>query len=295
MLSILIPTYNYNVLTLVDVLHKEATDLGIIFEIIVLDDGSSDLITIEENSKINVIEHCCFEKNKENQGRTKTRTLLAQRAKYNWLLFLDADVIPVSEKFIQNYVSHINENDKVIFGGYKYENETVEKTKTLRYKYGKIREEKRAQLRNQKPYSYVFSGNLLIDKDIFLKYNYTSDENIYGLDIYFGYQLYYNSIKVKHIDNEIYHLGIETNTVFFDKSIQSLKKRIELLANEPKIEEVNSLIRTYNFVKKYHFKNVIGFVFKLFEPILKKAIMSKNPSLFCFDLYRLGYICTLKF
>ncbi len=55
MLSILIPTYNYNTFSLVEELTNQAIATGISFEIIVLDDGSTDQISLKENSKINIM------------------------------------------------------------------------------------------------------------------------------------------------------------------------------------------------------------------------------------------------
>ena len=51
MLSILIPTYNYDCYDLVKELHRQATELNIEFEIIVADDCST--INIANNKKIN--------------------------------------------------------------------------------------------------------------------------------------------------------------------------------------------------------------------------------------------------
>ena len=56
MLSILIPTYNYDITKLVTDLHQQATDLEIVFEIIVMEDGSEKYIT--ENQKINALSGC---------------------------------------------------------------------------------------------------------------------------------------------------------------------------------------------------------------------------------------------
>ena len=43
MLSVLIPTYNYNAVSLVKELHKQLLDSNIVFEIICIDDGSKSL------------------------------------------------------------------------------------------------------------------------------------------------------------------------------------------------------------------------------------------------------------
>lgn len=294
MLSILIPTYNYNAFSLVQELLGQATEAGIIFEIIVLDDGSTDVLSLTENSKINEFEYCRFEKNAANFGRTKTRNILAESSQYEWCLFLDADVIPVETNFIRSYIPYLNDKYDVIIGGYQYGNTLPEYSKILRYKYGKCREEKPADIRNQDPYSSIFSGNILIKKDIFITYNYSLTGNFYGLDIYFSYQLFIHKIAVKHIDNGIYHLGLENNTLFFEKSLTSLDSRIRLLADKPQIEKVNSLLKYYNFLKKAKLNYLFDLFFKITEPLLKRLILSKNPNLVCFDLYRLGYICSIK-
>ena len=64
MLSVLIPTYNYNCFSLVLELKKQADGLNFDYEIIVQDDCSS--LYIEENSKINSLQNCSFEINSEN-------------------------------------------------------------------------------------------------------------------------------------------------------------------------------------------------------------------------------------
>ena len=59
MLSILIPTYNYNVVPFVMELRKQCLECNIIFEILVFDDGSK--LFLDENQKINSFENCRFE------------------------------------------------------------------------------------------------------------------------------------------------------------------------------------------------------------------------------------------
>ena len=186
MLSILIPTYNYAILALVKNVHQQCLKVQIPFEIICLDDQSDNDYQIE-NQVISTLPSCIYNVNQTNVGRTRTRQRLAEQAKYDWLLFLDADVIPVTSAFIKHYIDAIQPNT-VIFGGYQYEKESTDATKILRYRYGKEREEKYASERNKNPYTYVFSGNMLVPKSIFLNFNYQANEKNYGMDIYFGYQ-----------------------------------------------------------------------------------------------------------
>ena len=222
MLSILIPTYNYSIFQLVQNMHQQCIAGSIVFEIICLDDHSTVDFYIE-NQKINELANCFYFKNESNLGRTRTRQILAEKAKFDWVLFLDADVIPEKETFIKQYISNLNDSHTVVFGGYKYEKIQPEPSKILRYKYGKEREEQSAEFRSKKPYQFVFSGNMLINKNLFLDLNYTEKEKFYGMDIYFAYQLFSNKITVLHLDNAIFHHGLESNDDFFEKSLRSVK------------------------------------------------------------------------
>ena len=101
MISILIPTYNYNTLPLVEELHRQAILENIEFEIIVADDASPINENTEINSKINQISNCQFERNKVNLGRGQNRNFLVQKAKYDWVLLMDCDTFPKEKNFIK--------------------------------------------------------------------------------------------------------------------------------------------------------------------------------------------------
>lgn len=292
MLSILIPTYNYAILALVKNVHQQCLEAQIPFEIICLDDQSDNDYQIE-NLIISTLPNCIYNVNQTNVGRTRTRQRLAEQAKYDWLLFLDADVIPVTSAFIQHYIDAIQPNT-VIFGGYQYEKESTDATKILRYRYGKEREEKYASERNKNPYTYVFSGNMLVPKSIFLNFNYQANEKNYGMDIYFGYQLYQQHISVLHLDNPILHLGLETNEVYFQKALQGVESRKKYLLHEKGVDQMNPLVQAYAKLKKLGLTKLVAVGFKIVAPFLKKNILSTNPKLVYFDIYRLGYLCSLE-
>jgi hypothetical protein len=293
MLSVLIPTYNYNSYPLVLELHKQCLECKIEFEIICLDDCSKPQFDID-NEQINQLDNCLFLKNKTNVGRTQTRAILAEKSKFELLLFLDSDVIPTHSNFIKKYIDADIKKQQVIIGGIEYQKINIEQNKTLRYKYGIEREAVKSNIRNIKPYSNIFSSNMLIKKDVFTLYNFNQNENLYGLDVYFAYQLFINKIAVLHIENPIYHIGIEDNEVFIEKSMKSVENRKKHLSELEQIGEINSLLKHYLFLKKLKLSGFVSFIFKLFKNPMKKSIISKNPNLLVFDLYRLGYICSIK-
>ncbi len=290
MISIAIPIHNYLVVNLVKTIVYQISKIGIDYEIICLDDASTDIEITSQNKEIQELKNCFYYTNETNLGRTRTRTLLAKKAKFNWILFLDADVIPMHETFISSYISFLNSDSEVIFGGYQYYDFHENRNTVLRWKFGKKRESQSAEVRDKNPYSFLFSGNILIRKNIFLSVQFP-DKNYYGMDFFFSYNLHQKKIKITHIDNPIYHLGLESNSVFFKKSLEAVENRVHYLAEEQSAQNLNSFLKYYSKLKQYKLLPIVGFGFKAVEPVLKHFILSKNPSLFCFDLYRLGYIC----
>lgn len=114
MLSILIPVFNYEAFSLVEKLHNQAVELNIMFEIICLDDASN--LFTNENQQINQFQNCSFVILEKNIGRSAIRNLLAEKAVYENLLFLDADTFPVNENFISKYISQIDDSEKIVYG-----------------------------------------------------------------------------------------------------------------------------------------------------------------------------------
>ncbi len=291
MISILIPTYNFNVLPLVGALHKELSSVEVDWEIRVYDDGST--ANSEENLTLHTFPHTVFKKLPTNIGRTAIRSLMAEEAQYNWLLFLDADVLPKNYNFIQKYLKHIEDPSvDLCVGGIIYENKKPEKEFSLRWAYGKAREAKSAKMRMQNPFVIV-SANLLIRKSVFLKANSALD-NFYGLDILFGQRLQELHAKAIHIDNPVYHLGLEENSIFLKKSLKAVETTV-ILENK-RIMETNlrPLQLSYVKLKNLGLVNIFSYLISPFEKTMEKNFLSNSPNLFWFDLYRLNYYIKLK-
>ncbi len=294
MVSILIPTYNYDITKLVSLLHKQATDTGIDFEIMICDDASSDQQIKLKNKKTETLPHCFYFENKSNLGRTKTRQNLATRANHNWLLFLDADVLPKNNDFISRYVKEIKKNTDVLFGGITYQENKPEKVKILRWKYGRRRENIAVSNRKRKPYQTINSGCFFIKKNIFIEINTRLLSNYYGMDILFQNCLKKRETVILHIDNPVIHLGLEDNDIFLTKSLNAVKTTITLEKNKLIKPNVSRLQKTYLQLNYLKLSGVFQFVITPFLPLIKKISCSKNPSIFLFDLYRLSYYVKLK-
>lgn len=294
MLSILIPTYDYNVLPLVSVLSKQCLDCKINFEIIVLDDGSKSELNFE-NEKIKKINFCSFEILETNIGRSAVRNLLAQKAKFENLLFLDSDTIPILDNFISKYVLQIANDYKVIYGGIKYQKDKPASYQLLRWVYGNKREALSVEKRIKNSHLSFLTLNFLIRKSVFDKVKF--NENIPNLrheDTLFSFDLKQNKIGILHIENPVYHLGLETSKIFIKKSEEALLGLMYLIDNKLIDSEYIRISSFYKKAEKYKLDRLIAYFFKLVKPVFLLQLESLNPSLRVFDIYRIGYLCTLK-
>ena len=267
------------------VLSLQIKSLDADVEIIVFDDGS----TVHHMSNKTVCGKMGFEhiENKENLGRVLSRKKLAEMSRYQYLLFIDADMIPKNATFLKKYLDFALTQTQVVFGGYAYEKDGNNRN-LLRYKYGIKREEKKAAIRTKRPFKNIYSGNVLIKKEIFLKTNLVND-NRYGLDCVFSASMKNLKINPIHIDNETYHKGIESNVVFLKKAREGAKTISWLYENNEITYRDNGLVYVFNMIQK---TGLVG-LFKLIGQIAIKPIenlLSKNKApLFLFDLYRLYY------
>ena len=290
MISILIPCYNYNAYDLVSRLEKECLTLGIVFEIISIDDASFSTLN-EVNQKINMLTNCKFFESKKNIGRVANRQLLSQKAQYKWLLYIDVDVKPLNDNFIKVYVNEIKKGFEVVFGGFNYKN--IE-TNNLRYLFGKSREDVQSVIRNKNPYKYIISSNFLVKKVIFDKINKNININGYGMDYFFGALLKENLVSINHIDNEVTHYGLDDNSKFLAKTKEALGNLHYLNTNKLINKNDITILKYYRLFNFFGLKKIISKLINIFSKSIESNLKGSNPSLFVFDLYRLSYLCSLK-
>ncbi len=293
MLSILIPVYNYNIYPLVKELHKQCLESEIEFEIICQDDGSNQYLI--ENNEINFLKNTSYAILEHNIGRSAIRNVLAQKAYFENLLFLDADTLPIHSNFISNYILQINNEEKVVYGGIQYQKEKPIESEILRWVYGKSREALVVDKRQEAPYLSLLTLNFLITKSIFKKVCFNEEiPNLRHEDTLFSFELKQNDIQIIHINNPVYHLGIENSETFLKKSEESISGLKYLVDKKLISIEYVKLSYYYKIIDKYKLSVIYGKLFLFLKSSLNKNLLSNNPSLFIFDLYRLGFYCTLK-
>jgi len=255
---------------------------------LVLDDASTN----KDLAKKNKICVASFPQGKfiplsRNMGRTFARNTLALKAKFPYLLFLDADVLPKNEAFFAAFVSKIN-NAELVFGGVSYTSFPPPKEQLLRWKYGRNREAKSVEIRNKNPYLSIISMAFFIQKKLFFKVNNHLD-NHYGLDVLFCENLKKQQAEILHIENPILHLGLETNQTFIKKSKQAMATIARLAKKGTIPKDFRPVQKASKKLDRFYLSGIFFATLKPLLPAIEKNLCSKNPSLVLFDFYRLYY------
>ena len=291
MISILIPCFDYNAYPLVSILEKQALMLKIDFEIICIDDGSfsskNDL-----NQKINLLTNSKFIELKKNIGRINNRLLLAEKSQYEWLIFIDVDTLPNEDNFLKNYIDQLNKGTLII-GGCTYKKPDNENF-SLRYKFGKFREEISSDIRNKNPYKYISSCNFMCKRDVLIDILASINTISYGNDYVFGSLIKKKEIDIKHIDNPVLIDNIDENQIFIKKTHNALDNLISSYNKKIIKKHSISILKAYIILDSLLMKNIFVKITDLFKNLLNRNLHSKDPNLFLFDLYRLNYLCKIK-
>jgi glycosyltransferase involved in cell wall biosynthesis len=293
MLSILIPTYNYNVYPLVCQLEMQAIKSKIDFEIICFDDGSNSLINLE-NKKINSLINSQFIARKNNIGLSNIRNALAEASKYSNLLFIDGDSLLPNEQFIIRYKKALKENTDIVYGG-RIHPKKVDANRKLRWKYGIFREDSTANQRNKNIYKNVLFNNTLIKKKLFNSIGFEKSISKYGHeDTVFAYKLSKTKASILHIDNPVLHGDVDLNQVYYQKTHQSLKNLDSIYKTKMIEPEFTTFLKVFMKLEKFKLNYLFALFYKILSPFFTFNLTSKYPSLYVFELFRLSYFCNIN-
>lgn len=287
------------------------------FEIIFADDGSADATARQRNAIIAQLPYCQYIERPKNVGRSAIRNFLAHTAHYSHLIFLDGDVAIKRGNFVQTYLAHRNDADVIIgtlhfsrmqvacdtaediIGHTKRAKEETKKTTepvlyddNLKYRYEQQFLAKHpVKKRMQQPYASFRTTNFMVRRDLLLAYPFDETFHEYGYeDTLFGKQLKEHGATLIHLDNAATIADYEDNATFVAKTEESLRT---LAAHAHQLQGYSTLLHTTNKLKCLHLQPLIAFVFKLFKGLLHKNLCSNSPSVFLFNVYKLGYYINL--
>lgn len=291
-LSILIPTYNHDCSQLVKDLAQQCKSLYGGAEIVVCDDASDEKTLRQLFCGLEQIECVRLLRNKNNMGRARTLNILADNARGDYLLIMDADALVPPEFSLEVYLEATKIAD-VVCGGFRHPDKNPNPLATLRYKYEREADKRRsATIRNRHPYLKMSTFSLLIKREAFMRVRFDENCTEYGYeDTLFGADLERNNVKVIHIDNPLIHVGLEKNSVYLEKTNTALRT---LRRMETRMRGHSELLSVVDKLRKWHIVWFVRSVYRCCNKPLLRNLLGVNPSLKLFSFYKLGYYLSLQ-
>ncbi len=244
-LSICVPAYRYDVSDLIAALAAYE-DAGLA-EIIVHDDGTGDhdmLARMQyEASRQRIAVRLVAAD--ENRGRAAARNRAIAHARADWVLLLDADMLPDEADFLTRYLDAMDRAaaPAVIVGGYSLRHTSKHAGKALHRWQAEASECIPAERRQEAPGRYVFSSNVLAHRSILDMIPF--DESFAGWgweDTDWGIRAA-KFFSVCHIDNTATHLGLDTDAVLMSKYARSGENFARLVKAHPEEARTMPLYR----------------------------------------------------
>lgn len=291
-ISILIPTFNEVCLPQVrDLLQAASAVEGLNFEIIVLDDGSTDMQVVEENLAVNQFEHCRLMRSEKNLGRSAARNFLVAQARFEWLLFLDCNVRIPTRFFVKNYVSALGAD--VVSGGVAVAESPELEAVNLRYVYErKFHMNSSVAQKNGNAYQNFRTTNFLARRRVLADCPFDESISGYGYeDVLFGKSLGERKIKVVHVNNPVLIVDFDANGRYVEKMEEAMRT---LYALEGELMGFSPLLALANRIEKWCLAPFVCMFFSKFGEKMRQRLVDGSPSVFLLNSYKLSYFLTLK-
>ena len=135
----------------------------------------------------------------------------------------------------------------------------------------------------------------MIHKTVFEKVSFNETiPNLRHEDTLFSYNLKQQKIKVIHIENPVFHLGLDEFEVAIKKENESILGLKYLIDHQLLPKDYVRLSAIAAKIDKLKLNFAFVLFYKMTRFLFLKNLSSSNPSLFIFDLYRLGNLCKLN-
>lgn len=260
LISIIIPTFN-RCQSLIQTIYSLLKNENVEYEIIVVDDGSTDNTKIEiQKLNSNKIKYFWI----NNSERGAARNYGAKKAKGSYLNFFDSDDIA--------YINHIKTAAKIIANNKKinifhlsYEVINLKKNRKIKY------------VNSGDTNSNILNGNciscnsLFIKKDIFLKFKFDENRLLSGSedwDLWLRLSRFYKIYNYKDITSALID---HDNRSMNENNIDKISKRLEILKKKVQKKE-------YKDLSKKETKKILSHIYS-FECLHYSFIRKKNKKI----------------
>lgn len=291
-ISVLIPTYNYDCSSLVQQLHQQLDCSGAEYELLIVDDGSTDeAIAKMLQDLAHELPNVAYHRQEKSRTRAAMRNQLWRYAKFEWQLQVNSNVQVLHDNFVKLYLDAISDNVQVICGNCNALQQTD--SFTLRNYYEQdFYKKNRISYCNQHPFAFFRNTNCMYRRSVFEKCKYNEAVKGYGCeDFLFGETLKEAHITIKYIDNPVTYVDFESSREYLQKTQEALHTLASIA------EQVHTSSGLLNVVRKldgWHLAWVIRIWHRLFEHLEESNLCSSHPNLTLFALYKLGYYLNIR-
>ena len=287
-LSVLIPYFRDDPTGLLyALLSQTAEQSGI--EILIYDDGTGDA---DLNAKV-----CAAVKSAhssvhlmiahENKGRSAARNALQKNARADWVLFLDADMRPVSHHFLKDYADLIKAKvADVIFGGFTVPEKAQTPDQELHRALSEVSDCLSLTARQAAGPQFVASSNLAVRKAVLTAEGFDDGFTGWGWEDSEWAARIAKRFELIHADIPALHLGLESTETLLRRFKTSGHNYVRFTEKHPDIAKTLSLFKISQKLRKTPGQ-------KLMRPFLKMAVklnvMPIRLRLFALKLWRASH------
>ncbi len=285
-LSVLIPFYRDDPCDLISALDREAAKLHGSVEIVVLDDGSADeaLARKVENQVALTQLAARFVRLRCNEGRAKGRNRLTAHARGSSYLFLDADMRPDDDRFLQSWADFVALKDPAVaFGGFSLTQSPKDRKFRVHRRMAAKAECVPYFQRALTPEKYVYTSNLLVRRDAFDAEAFDNAFTGWGWEDVEWAMRMVQRFTVVHVDNPASHLGLDTVASLACKYEQSVGNYGRVVALHPEIVSTYPSYRAASLLKKLP---ALKFWRALFKQTALTPVLPSSSRAFALRLYR---------
>jgi len=247
-LSVLVPFFADDATNLLAALDAQMTGLPI--EVLFYDDGTGDDALTDRMSKATSAATGAFNliTNPENKGRSAARNALYEAARSEWVLFLDADMLPARDDFLQNYLSLINVRAAdIFFGGFEVEPHAEDADRDVHRALSAVSDCLSLDERQASGPQFVASSNLCVRKEVLDKEPFDSGFSGWGWEDSEWAARVSKRFVLTHVENPAIHLGLETTDTLLKRFATSGNNYRRFTGAHP---ELASTLPLYNISKK---------------------------------------------
>jgi glycosyltransferase involved in cell wall biosynthesis len=206
-------------------------------EIILVDDGSGDTgLDAKVRSAIDAWQGpATLVRFHANQGRASARNRAIAAAKGEYLLFIDADMLPGDTQFLARYFDLINKRAAaIIFGGFMSGDTQINHDTLLNYALAQKNDCKLASERAKRGAIAVASNNLLVRRDVFEHIPFDSKFTGWGWeDTEWAMRAVFAGYGLIHVDNPAIHVGLDSTLAMLRKYKEAGPNLRRLLDRHP--------------------------------------------------------------